>query len=41
MPKTVNTTSSDHTGVVAVRKVSITAAAEMSTPATTNDGRAP
>jgi hypothetical protein len=41
MPKTANTTMSSHTGVVAVRKVSMMADAVISTPAVSRDGRAP
>ena len=41
MPNTAKTISSCHTGVVADRKVSITEAVVISTPATKSDGRAP
>jgi hypothetical protein len=41
IPNTVNTTSSAHTGVVAVRKVSMNDATVISTPAASRDGRAP
>ena len=41
IPKTANTISIHHTGVDAVRKVSIVAAATIIVPAITNDGRAP
>ena len=41
MPNTAKTINSSHTGVVADKKVSITDAAVISTPATTSDGRPP
>lgn len=41
MPNTVKTTSSSHTGVVALSKLSIADAAVMKTPAISSDGRAP
>lgn len=41
MPYTAKITSSAHTGVVAVRNVSITDAAVINTPDTSSDGRAP
>ena len=41
MPNTAKTISSYHTGVVAVRNVSIVEAATISVPASTSEGRAP